>query len=103
MVITEPPADLIQQEKIAEIITEFHVSEALNRQRKSLEIDSISIPEMSEIYGHLLNKYKVSKEQFYRSYEYYVAYPDKMGIIYKRVDSILVTLDPNPQKAKEKN
>ena len=77
------PENLISQEKMAEILVEFHLSEAITdshirefEQKKLLKDD---------LFDEILKKNNLDREPFFDSYSYYIDHPTKMDSIYKNV------------------
>ena len=81
-----PPKNLIKEDKMAELITDF----AINEQMSIINPNGDS--EASTLY--LFQKYKVSAKDFSDSQTYYMTYPNKMEKIYEKSQEILLEKYP---------
>lgn len=83
------PADVMDEEKMASFLKEAYLLEGFYGVETSFQYDSLH-PEMIASYDSLLSTYRLSREDFERSVDWYVRHPD----IYERVhDTILARID----------
>lgn len=81
------PKNLLSREQMAEIIVDMHIAEAgLNA--SNLSLDSLS--GMSAGYDSLIfDKYQIKKEDFEKSYDYYLCIPNELDSVYLNVINLL--------------
>ncbi len=81
----EFPADIIKPEKMKLVMWDFVKADVFSEEftkREHPGTDTLENVKMQQI---IFNKYKISKVEFYRSYEYYYNHPDLMSAL---LDSI---------------
>jgi len=79
------PADIIKPEKMKLVMWDFVKADVLSQEftkREHPGTDTLENVKMQQI---IFNKYKISKSEFYKSYEYYYSHPDLMNAL---LDSI---------------
>lgn len=81
-----PPKELVEEEKMAQIIAEFALSD------QATFLNSGGNLEISTRY--ILNQHKVSAKAFEDSYNYYIASPRVMESILSEAQDIIVSQDP---------
>ncbi len=84
------PNDIIKPEKMQLILSDFiksdvYTTEIINKQ--SLESDTVSNLRIQQI---IFNHYKISRNDFYKSYQYYYIHP---GLMISILDSITNKID----------
>jgi hypothetical protein len=78
------PNDLIPEDRMADVLTEVHMTEVQVSRLGLRSTDSSNI-----VYKHLENqifkKFKIDTAAYRKSYIFYSSHPQQMEIIYKRV------------------
>ncbi|MCI4671466.1 MAG: DUF4296 domain-containing protein [Bacteroidia bacterium] len=90
----------LPEELMRDILIDFHVAEAIAGRRGGLSV----YREMfrKDLTKDILEKYDVSKETFFESYEYYMEHPSKMDSIYVQIIKILEEKGDSGEKDKAK-
>ena len=79
------PEDIIKPEKMKLVMWDFVKADVMSQEftkREHPGTDTLENVKMQQI---IFNKYKISKAEFYKSYEYYYSHPDLMNAL---LDSI---------------
>ena len=79
------PKDMIKPEKMKLLMWDFVKADVFSEEftkREHPGTDTLENVKMQQI---IFNKYKISKAEFYKSYEYYYSHPDLMNAL---LDSI---------------
>jgi|688.fasta_scaffold459982_2 hypothetical protein len=79
----EIPDDILPMEKFSEIMTDVHLLEAVNNQKMIREDDQKVMT--AEYYEQVFEKYQISREEFEKSYTFWVSRPEDMMLIYDQV------------------
>ena len=83
-----PPVDLIPQEQMVDIILDLHVYDAImnSMKRKPKKIQN---EERFYLYNSVIEKHKITREQFKASFKYYQEDIEVMDQIYEEVEKKL--------------
>jgi NRPS condensation-like uncharacterized protein len=92
---SEPPDDLIEVEKMANIIAEVEIAESALRQKQNYGHEIRSVKE--EYYTAIFKKYEVTKDQFDRSLAYYKKDLETIDAIYEQVITRLSVIESEVQ------
>ena len=86
-----PPDDLIEVEKMVNIIVEVEIAESAIRQKQNYghEINNAA----EEYYTAIFNKYEITKDQFSRSLAYYKKDLEAIDAIYEQVITRLSVIE----------
>jgi glutamine cyclotransferase len=80
----EKPANLVEEDKMASILTEVHLSEA-RVSKMALTSADTSAMVYKRLHTNILKKFDVDTASYTQSYVYYAAHPDKLTKIYEQV------------------
>lgn len=78
------PADVLDKEKMAEVMTDLQMMESAMRLNYHHQGDSLKIAEDKLILS-VFEKNNVTEKQFDTSFEYYSSHPGEMEVIYESV------------------
>jgi hypothetical protein len=84
---TDRPDDLIPADKMADILTDIHLTEA-RLTRFNLRADSMVLM-FNRLNAQVMKKYEVDTSAYRQSYVYYSSHPDQFEKIYKDVNEKL--------------
>ncbi|TDB63352.1 DUF4296 domain-containing protein [Arundinibacter roseus] len=84
----KPPADLLEEEKMAQILSEVHMAEARVTQMQLRSLDS-SVIVFEKLQDQIWKKFKVDTALYRKSYAFYTSHPFYLTRIYERVDTLL--------------
>ena len=90
-----PPDDLIEVEKMVNIIAEVEIAESALRQKQNYGHEVNRVKE--EFYTAIFNKYEVTKDQFDRSLAYYKKDLETIDAIYEQVINRLSVIESEVQ------
>jgi hypothetical protein len=91
------PDDLIDEDRMADILSEIHIAEARVSRLSLRSIDSSNIV-YKRLENQIFRKFKVDTATYRKSYVFYSSHPVDMEAVYKKVTEKL-TNKPNPKKA----
>jgi hypothetical protein len=92
---TVPPDDLIEVEKMVNIIAEVEIAESALRQKQNYGHEINRLKE--EYYTAIFNKYEVTKDQFDRSLAFYKKDLETIDAIYEQVITRLSVIESEVQ------
>lgn len=78
------PDNLIDEDQMADILTEIHIAEARTSRLSSTVIDSANIA-YKHLEKQIFKKFSVDTAAYRTSYAFYAAHPQEMEAIYKQV------------------
>jgi len=78
------PDNLVDTDKMANILTDVHLAEARVSRLGVASIDSSNLM-YKRLESHILRKYSVDTSAYEKSYIYYSSHPREMEVIYKRI------------------
>ena len=78
-----PPADLIPQEEMIQILADVHVADALVEQKFGQQTPNL--PLTNALYTRIYQNHHITATQYKSSYKYYEAHPQQMDNIYTQV------------------
>lgn len=77
------PDNLLSEEEVQEILSQLHMADAISDTRKKHILERKTF--RNDIYDQILERYGLTRETFYESYEYYLEHPVQMDSIYQRI------------------
>jgi hypothetical protein len=99
----DEPDNLIDKEKMIELLTETHILEAKVGRLSVNEYDSANVA-FQYLQERLWEKQDVDSLSYNESYNYYAKYPKEFSEMYERVEENLVELEKvDNENAKAKN
>ena len=90
-----PPEDLLSSTEMIGILKDLHIADAgVTRVKMPItERDS----RRDKLYTMVMEHHGVAKEQFYKSYQYYLLLPDTMDVMYHKIIEELNQMVPEEQ------
>ncbi|MGZ5245043.1 MAG: DUF4296 domain-containing protein [Bacteroidia bacterium] len=85
------PNDVIPEVKMREVLVDVLIAEA-NITDKGL-MNAEMQPEMQKMYLQIFDKHKITKEEFFRSMEFYTSHPDILDRNFQPIIDSLSTLE----------
>lgn len=82
------PADIINEDKMVEILVEYHTTEQLVAKLPD-NFDTLTTQFQSVYFPQILAKHQVTKDQFFHSYSYYLTDLKRFEEIYTDVEKTL--------------
>lgn len=92
-----PPADVLGPERMAEVLIDTEIADALYSQKTVISLDSVNANKES-YYKGILEKHNLSRDEFERSFGWYRSNPDKMTEVYEMVLDSLTRLEVQVEK-----
>jgi|ERR1039458_9699160 hypothetical protein len=92
------PNDVLSQEKMVEVLTDIHLAESAIT-LKFTNKDTSKL-QAKVFYDFVYKAHKTTKEQFSKSYDFYVAHPELLNKIY---DDVLIELSKKQAEVNKKN
>ena len=80
------PANLIEEEKMSQIIADFAVADQINNIKPQANLDAESLL--------ILKKYQIKGDDFVNSYQYYISKPRKLESILDEAQNIVMKKKP---------
>lgn len=84
------PANLIEEEKMSQIIADFAIADQINNVRPKANLDAESLL--------ILKKYGIKGDDFVNSYQYYISKPAKLEAILDEAQQLVVEKKPEGKK-----
>ena len=82
------PADVINEDKMVEILVDYHTTEQLVAKLPD-NFDTLTTQFQSVYFPQMLTKHEISREQFFHSYSYYCTDLKRFEEIYSKVENTL--------------
>lgn len=92
------PNDVLSKENMVAILTDIHLAESAVTLKFTNK--DTSMLQAAEYNNFIFKNHKTTKEQFNKSYDFYVAHPDILNKIY---DDVLTELSKKQGEAAKKN
>lgn len=89
---TKAPANLLDQNQMSDIIAEMHIADAIATGTKAGNADSVNLEAVS-LNAFILEKHKLTPEQFKESFEFYRQNPVLMDSVYADVITKLSSME----------
>lgn len=89
---TKPPKDILDKEKMADMLVEIHLAEAKVSKLNLRSMDS-SVVVFRKLQQEIWAKHKVDSALYNKSYAYYASNPEQLGSVYEIVTKALAKSD----------
>lgn len=96
------PGGILPPEKMEKVLYDYLSADVYVNEFLSLDSTLLPQKESARLQQQVFLKHKISKEEFYRSYDYYVDHPEKMKEIVDSITAMLPLANP-PKKSKSLN
>lgn len=80
----EIPSDIIPQDTMMHVLMDIHLAEAGLRTNDTFHADSIMQVTVN-YYDFIFTKYRITKDEFKRSFKFYTDHPDILEDIYQKM------------------
>ncbi len=94
---SKPPDDILDREKMAEILTDIHLAESRVSKMDLRSMDS-SVVVFNKLQQDIWAKYEVDSALYNKSYAYYASNPEAMSSLYEIVTKKLENTDSTATK-----
>lgn len=100
------PSDILDKPKMTSVISDILIADAVANQKK-LNDTTINLKSLSPLYYQsVFTLHKISKDEFFRSYDYYLNHPDLLKVVldsaYMNTSKKVMTSYSKPVKKKPK-
>lgn len=79
----QPPADVIQQKEMVQVLADVHIADAVVEKRSSPEKPDTALT--AAMYSEIFRIHHISRNDFYKSYHFYERHPELMNEMYPDV------------------
>ena len=91
----EVPKDVIKPQKMQEVMMDMLLADAVNSDLSMRDTSFKLFVQNKYLFEQIFKNHKISKSQFYNSYNYYLSHPD----IFKPITDSLVTISERKRNA----